>query len=84
MINLAFAAWAGIVLYKPAVWSLSVSQVNILQEHVQICLQFCGVGKSFSQTLTLVVRMLANEYEQKGFNSGTASWAAAAVEVARQ
>lgn len=53
------------VLYKPAVGSLSVSQVNILQECVQICLLFCGVGKSFNQALALQVRTLANEYEQK-------------------
>lgn len=80
MINLALAARVGAVLYKPAVPSLSVSPVNILQEHVQIGLQFCGVGKSFSQTLALLLRTLANEYEQKGFNSGTAAWATVAME----
>lgn len=79
VISLALAAQTGAALYKPAVWSLSVSHINILQEHVQICLQFCGVGKSFSQTLALLVRTLANEYEQKGFNSGTASWATVAM-----
>lgn len=37
------------------------------------------MGRSFNQTLALLMRTLANEYEQKGFNSGTASRATVAM-----